>query len=336
MVGIVSDPDKRVDRAREILSTRQSDIAFESDPALASEIAALGLWREIGTANDQLTEQFTCVESGARVPLECARAELIEYRGNIGVRIWYEHHERLKARRPHLQALFHPTLSFHSDGTLRQVVIFPITVARIAKLQDAELVIVPRWALDMSFAHVESHTWEYYQDFGKPESWAAVRAWILHFCELTIGQRIPFFTTHDLTSHITGFQRESWSLLVATARRVKAGLDRLFAGCPEPATQSLVLPFMTGYLLDGLAQPVHGDNERILIGIELLLEAIEEPAISARDPGILRRFPSCYWKVLEHIRLTPVPPPASYREEMRVLIRDVVAEIRQQLAAAAI
>jgi hypothetical protein len=334
MLSHVPDLDRRVDLAREILSTRQDDIDFESEPALASEIAALGLWREIGTANDQLTTRLIDADSGASVPVECARSELIDHRGNVGIRIWYDRHERLDVPSYFLRALFHPDLSFNPDGTLHQIVIFPITVARIARLEDAKLVIVPRWALDMPFAHPDSETWQYYRDFGKPERWAAVRDWVLHFCELTIDKKIPFFTTHDLSAHITGVQKAAWDMLGVVARKLKDCMDHVFAGCPDPPTQTLILPFMAGYLLDGLAQPVHGDNERMLIVIDSLLEAIAEPAIDPRAPGILRRFPQSYWKVLDHMRLAPVPPPASYRDEIRELIRDVVVEIKHEVHAA--
>lgn len=334
MLTHVPDPDRRLDAARHLLSTRTDDIAFELEPALASEIAALGLWHEIGTANDQLSSRLFVADSGAPVPLEAARAELVEFHGNIGVRIWYEGHDRLIARRQQLRALFHPSLSFNDDGTIRQIVLFPITVARVARREDAALVIVPRWALDTAFAHRESATWEYYLDFGKPERWAAVRHWILHFCALTIERKIPFFTTHDLTAHITGVQKASWGLLGAMARKLDACLDQLFAGCPDPPTQALILPFMAGYLLDGLAQPLHGDDERIVIVLELLLEAIAEPAIDPRAPGILRRFPNCYWKVLEHMRVAPTPLPASYRDEIHAMIRDIVVDTRRQIEPA--
>src|ERR1051325_1255549 len=95
MLRSVSDPDIRVDAARAILSARQGDIDFDSEPALASSIAAVGLWKEIGTPNDQLSPRLVDADTGEAISGQRARADVVEYRDHVGIRICYEHHERL-------------------------------------------------------------------------------------------------------------------------------------------------------------------------------------------------------------------------------------------------
>src|SRR5690349_10830170 len=233
MLRRVLDLERRVANARAVLVTRQRDIEFETEPELAAEIAALGLWREIGTINDQLSRKLVTADTRSSLPMECARAELIEYHGYIGVRIWYEDHKRLMTTRRHLEALLHPSLSFNDDGTIRQLVIFPITVARIAQLEDTRLVIVPSWALDLPLTD-RHHATAYYLDFATPEQWARVPQQVLHYCRLTENQVIPFFTTHDLADHLAGFFAVSWSLLGGLARRIRECLERVFADCSAP------------------------------------------------------------------------------------------------------
>jgi hypothetical protein len=329
MLRRVFDVERRVATARDVLVSRQRDIEFETEPELAAEIAALGLWREIGTINDQLSRKLVTADTRSSLPMECARAELIEYHGNIGVRIWYEGHRRLLTTRRHLEALLHPSLSFNDDGTIRQLVIFPITVARIAQLEDTRLVIVPSWAVDLPLADRQRAT-AYYLDFATPEQWARFPAQVIHYCRLTENQTIPFFTTHDLADHLAGFFAVSWRPLVGIARKIRVCLDRLFADCPAPPVQALILPFMAGYLLDSLSQPVHGDEERIAIAIDQVLETIEARAIPTQDAGVLRRFPLCYVNVVESVYDKSLPT-TRLRDEVQGLLRTLVAEVEQHL-----
>jgi hypothetical protein len=330
MLKTLPDPDRRLAAARELLRGRDADLEFETEPGLATEIAALGLWSEIGTPNDQISLQLVLPGTDTAVPLESARADLVEYRGNIGVRIRYAEHDRLTCKKPGLTTLLHPSMSFNADGTAGQVVLFPITVARIAKQEGADLVIVPSWALDTSFAGT---TTDYYRSYGQPETWSEVLHTIDHFCELLEAHRIPFFTTHDLASHISGFKGEAWDLVGTVARRLRTCLYGVFGDCAAPPFQALVLPFMAAYLLDGLTQPVHGETERILVAIDVLVDAIAAPAFADHDFAILRRFPLCYWHVLQHMRAAPEPLPASFRDEIRALVDAVISEMRRELAS---
>src|SRR5262249_52303368 len=141
------------------------------------------------------------------------------------------------------RALLHPGLSYDADGTVRELVFFPITVARVAARQGARLVIVPQWALEQSFTRAGALDAAYYRRFSNPEDWAVVPRWSTQYCRLTEQRKIPFITTHDLADHIAGFQGSAWETLIPAARRVRACLDGLFAECPSPPVQALVLPF---------------------------------------------------------------------------------------------
>jgi hypothetical protein len=95
----------------------------------------------------------------------------------------------------------------------------------------------------------------------------------------------------------------------------------------------LILPFMAGYLLDILSQPVHGEDARISIVIDQVLETIDARAIAAQEPGVLRRFPQTYAKVIDSIYARS-PPTSQLRDAARALLHALVTEIQQNLNVA--
>jgi hypothetical protein len=111
------------------LRDRTYDIVCDEEPELATRTIAVAAYLEIGTPNDQLTTQLRDMEVATPIPLDAASPELVTYRGTIGLRVRYRGHDRIDAR--WLRPLVHPSLSLNADGSVRELVIFPRTVARI-------------------------------------------------------------------------------------------------------------------------------------------------------------------------------------------------------------
>ncbi len=145
----LSPEDLRVLRCR--LARSPEIVSLRDEPELAALVASLGICREVGTLNDEMARFVFDGESGELVAPDSLKAELVKYGSTVGVRIWAEGHATLELRFRGLQALLHPRFSFDDEGRLRQCVFFPVSIARILELDEAELVLVRPWGLNTIF-----------------------------------------------------------------------------------------------------------------------------------------------------------------------------------------
>ena len=104
--------------------------SFESEMELASKIASYGIFREIGTANDELARFIFNVETAKPVRLESLNAELLEWNGLFGLRVFSTDSRRLELRTKGFYEVVHPHLSANEDGTLHSLFIFPQIISK--------------------------------------------------------------------------------------------------------------------------------------------------------------------------------------------------------------
>jgi hypothetical protein len=301
--------------------TKSEICSFSSDPTFFAMIAALGIQREVGTANDELARFDFDSESGQVVPKESLRARLIRYRRKIGVRIWAEGYPKLELRFYGIQALLHPGLSFNQDGTLEKLVIFPEIISKIASLEGVDLAFVRPWALNSVF---ELHPFDTYY---LTNIWELKNLDALRFATLVENRQIPFLGTHDLVAHIAGTQSGAWSQLQARGKRVKDVLSDFLADTPNPWIGSLILPYIAGILLDDLAQPPVYEAETRSIPLEYVLQAIESRMITPDETGVLMKYPAHHEKIIELARFGSV---AQVRAQAKGLVQGLINEIRSQ------
>jgi hypothetical protein len=91
--------------------------------------------------------------------------------------------------------------------------------------------------------------------------------------------------------------------------------------------QSLILPFLAGYLLDSLAQPRLTDAHHTTMVINLLIGAIDSRVIGPGCTRTLRRFPASYNRLVELTR----EPTGDFDAEARRCLDALVREIEQAL-----
>ncbi|MGZ3692615.1 MAG: hypothetical protein ACXVAX_13990, partial [Pseudobdellovibrio sp.] len=88
---------------------------FKTNPKLAARIASYGLYREIGTPNDELARFIFNCETKQPVNPESLKAELIEWNNLFGVRVFSNESESLDLRTQSFFNVVHPTLSQNTD-----------------------------------------------------------------------------------------------------------------------------------------------------------------------------------------------------------------------------
>ncbi len=271
--------------------------AFADEPELAAWVASVGLQREFGTINDELARFVFDPLTGTAIPAAKLRAELVRYGEAVGVRLWSKEHDRLEIRLVGLRALLDPRFSFREDGTLYQCVFFPASLAKIAALEDTELVIVRDWALNTIFGNFDPAKSYYQTNFWELENNDALR-----FARLLEARKLPLLGTHDLVAHIAGARAEAWPDLSARATKVRETLERYFGTLRAPTIASLVLPYLIGVLLDDLAQPPNYGAIGRRVVIDQALEAVASGRIDPRRPFALTRFPESYEKAVQIAR----------------------------------
>lgn len=270
---------------------------IRSEPRFAATIAALGIQQEVGTLNDELSRFVYDADVGQVVSRNDLRAELIEYRGFVGVRIWAEKHARLELRLKGLRELLHPTFSFNPDGTVKQLVFFPMSLAKIAALQGIELVIVREWALNTIFGGFDRT-----RLFYETNVWELVHNDSLRYSELLEHRQIALLGTHDVSAHIAGALGTAMNDLQKLGAETRRRFKNYFGESKRHSVYSLVLPYAAGVLLDDLAQPQnYGSLGREFV-LGKLLEILDSGVISASDPRHLFRFPDAYEKIIQIAR----------------------------------
>lgn len=262
-------------------------ISFREQPEFCSLVASVGLWREIGTHNDELAPFLYDAPTGQNIPVANLRAELVQYRGHVGVRVWAPGHAQLELRLPGIKELLNPRFSYDAEGSLYQCVFFPQSIAKILALQDTHLVVVRAWAMNTIFG-----------GFGPAQPYYQTNFWelenndTLRFANLLTAQQIPLLGTHDLCAHIAGVAASAWPGLRTRAQRVKETLQDYFSEVKVPTLTSLVIPYVVGVLLDDLAQPRHYSARSQALMIEEGLKVIAARAIHPAQSRVLMKFPA--------------------------------------------
>jgi hypothetical protein len=302
----------RLDRLEDVTSF------VSNDCELAGWVASIGIQREVGTVNDELARFVFDAETGTPVPRDRFVADLIRAGGMAGVRIRAAGYPRLDLRVRGLKPLIHPA-SFHSDGSVRELLIFPEAIARILALEGIEVVLVKRWGQNTIFGGFDPAR-HYYQT----NLWELENNDTLLFSRLLEKRRLAFLGTHDLVAHIAGAHSEPWGRLAARAAEVSGTLDEYFARAAVPTIASLVMPYTAGVILDDLAQPPNYDAVSENTMLDELLAAIRSRPIDPAAPRILMKFPSVFEQVIRSARAEISVSRA--RELVTKLAREILAD----------
>ncbi len=97
---------------------------------------------------------------------------------------------------------------------MKQCVIFPESVAKIAALHDVELVVVREWAINTIFGGFDRT-----KLFYETNAWELVHNDSLRYCELLAARQIAFIGTHDLGAHVADIARPAIDALAAARCR---------------------------------------------------------------------------------------------------------------------
>jgi hypothetical protein len=267
------------------------------EPVLTSILASYGIQQEVGTVNDEMARFIYDHDSGHRVARDRMRAEVVRYRGFTGVRIWAEGHERLDLRLRGLRDLLHPTFSYHPDGSVKQLVLFPESIAKIAQLHGAELVVVREWAMNTIFGGFDRT-----KLFYETNAWELVHNDSLRYAGLLEKRQIALIGTHDLSAHVAGMKRSAIDALQALGAESKRRFERYFGQTSDPPVYTLVLPYAAGVLLDDLAQPANYDSIGRRLVFDEVMRALDERAIDPTERRLLTRFPEGYERLIQMAR----------------------------------
>lgn len=280
-------------RLKALVELREDDFNFKDYPRLAGLVACLGIQQEVGTINDELHRHLFDRDTGRKPALSSMRAEIITWKGRFGVRVFSTEAQTLSTNHPQLEFLIHPEFSRDEEGQLKQLVIFPQTVAEIVKLQGVQLVIVKKWALNTIFGGFDpaknfyvTNDWEIRQNDG------------LRMAQLLAQGKLAFFGTHDLVAHVAGIRLRSWRGL----QKLSLKLTPSMSSGDQRALTHLLIPYIMGVLLDDLAQPAHYDCYHRLNTIELLSRLQEWVVTKVPAKKHMHPFPRAFSDLIEEPR----------------------------------
>lgn len=183
--------------------------AFEADIELASTVASYGIFREIGTVNDELARFIFDVETANPVRLESLKAELVQWNRLFGLQVFSTDSRRLELRTKGFYEVVHPEISKNEDGTLHSLFIFPEIINKIAQSERVQLVLVKSWGANSIFGGFDPSMGYYQTNFWEIENNDALK-----FSDLVRKGKVAFMGTHDLVAHIAGIDRRHWPLRI--------------------------------------------------------------------------------------------------------------------------
>lgn len=308
---------KEVDLLRSRFTELAEETAFSDEPLLASKVAAYGIFREIGTINDELARFIFDADTGTPVLRESLKAEFVEWRGLFGVRIHSTQSTRLELRTKGFYEVVHPGLSKNEDGTLHSLYIFPEIIREIAKGEGVELVLVKTWGMNSIFGGFDPAK-EYYQT----NFWEIENNDALKFADLIRRRRLALMGTHDLIAHVAGLDHLHWPLLVENANRVYESINAYFKTTTKPSVSALILPYLMGVVLDDLAQPPSDSSKSHLAVLEELITVLAKRDVPANLPTLLKEFPRSFQDLVELSRNT-----AASKSEIKEKVKNLVQEI---------
>ena len=309
-----------VEILRERVGLSASVLRFEDDPKFCARVASLGIHLEVGTINDQLADFLYDLDTGLPLSRASLRSEIVEYRGFVGVRIYSMGTHRIDLRLKGGRELLHPTFSFHPDGSIRELIFFPESIAKIVRLQGVELVLVREWALNTIFGGFDRS-----RRFYETNAWELVHNDTLRYSGLLRDRRIALLGTHDLTAHVAGLERDAVDELQVRGEETHRKLRTYYGAVKKPSVYSLVLPYAAGVLLDDLAQVGNYGAESRRIVFSEIMELIERRATDPKDDRLLAKFPSAYESLIALARL---PDASRVRREVSALGQKLVEELR--------
>jgi hypothetical protein len=292
---------KERERLRGFISAQGEVFKFSTDPKTASLIAALGIHQEVGTLNDDLA-RFVFEKDGITlVPRTALKSELVKLGSRFGVRIWAMGRTEIVVRLPGFKALLHPEHSFNADGSTREIVIFPETIAQIIALENVEAVLVKAWVLNTVFGGLGAGA-QYYE----VKLWDIENNDTLLFSRITEKRLVPFLSTHDLAVHISGLKGKEWDEIEKDAARVRKSLEIYFLGVKKPSVGALILPYLTGVVLDDLAQALVYRSPGHLAVLNELLRVLDARELAPGLGGRLVTFPEKFNAIVELARSSDV------------------------------
>ena len=311
---------KEIDFLRRDFEKLPEVSAFRDNPNLSARIAIYGIFREIGTVNDELARFIFDADFGKPVRLESLKAEPVQYGQLFGLRIFSEDTQRLELRTKGFYDVVHPTLSANGDGTLHSLFIFPEIIEKIARAEGVELVVVKSWGMNSIFGGFDPKQGYYQTNFWEIENNDALK-----FANLVRQGKIAFLGTHDLIAHIAGADRKHWPLLQENAQRVYEALIAYFNSAAKPSISALILPYTLGVVLDDLAQPPSYSSPHHIAVLNELLERIAKNEIPAGLPTLLTQFPGSFQKIIELSRESGIQErPHEIKNAISFMIREIL------------
>lgn len=293
--------------------------SFEADVVLASKVASYGIFREIGTVNDELARFIFNVETGQPICLKSLKAELIEWNGLFGLRISSTDSNRLELRTKGFYELIHPQLSRNEDGSLHSLFIFPEIISKIAQSEGVELVLVKSWGTNSIFGGFDPTKGYYQTNFWEIENNDALK-----FSDLIRQGKIAFMGTHDLVAHVAGIDRNSWPLLKRNGERVYEAISSYFRSAAKPSISALILPYTIGVVLDDLAQPPSYSSKSHIAVLDELLSKLLMNEIPANLPRLLTQFPASFQNIIDLSRTPNIEQkPAEIKSTVDRLIQEI-------------
>lgn len=293
--------------------------SFEADRELASKVASYGIFREIGTVNDELARFIFDVETAKPVRLESLKAVLVEWNGLFGLKVFSTDSQRLELRTKGFYEVVHPRLSTNEDGTLHSLFIFPEIINKVAQSEGVELVIVKSWGTNSIFGRFDPAKAYYQTNFWEIENNDALK-----FSDLIRQGKVAFMGTHDLVAHIAGINRSHWPLLKQNAERVYQTMSSYFKSASRPSIAALILPYTMGVVLDDLAQPPSYSSKSHIAVLDELLRKISMREIPANLPTLLIQFPGSFQKIID---LSRKPNIENRTTEIKATVKMLTREI---------
>jgi len=268
------------------LKKKPAIFSFFSDPVFNSKLICFIIKHEIGTYKDQLFGFLYDKLTGDAIARDKLRVESIEVAKKDGLSVWVDGCTSLGIRLSGFKELLNPIRSFDSEKQLARLVFFPESIAKIAALQEVELVIVRDWAI----AELGSIGHKY--DPIEERSQAIQNRDALVFASLLENRQLPFLGTHDIVAHIAGLEKNSIVKLSKQSKRAKEIVSNFLSKSSSPSQASLILAFTIGVLLDRMAQPPNYNKITAELIMDNLLLFIEKQQTK-------EKFPTQYDRLME-------------------------------------
>lgn len=129
------------------LQKKPAVYAFLADPIFNSQLISFIIQHEIGTYRDQLFDVLYDTQTEEAVTRDTIRVESLVVNNKTGLSVWVEDCTSIGIRIAGFKELLNPQRSFNNEKQILRCVFFPESIAKIAALQEVELVIVRDWAI---------------------------------------------------------------------------------------------------------------------------------------------------------------------------------------------